>query len=504
MLIQRVPRRASRVDALFVCGRRGLLRAAAAAALLALAGCALNPVTGRSDFVLMSEEQELALGARYHGEIIKAQGRYEDPRLQAMVQRIGRALAAVSHRPEIDYQFTLLDSSEVNAFALPGGYIYITRGLLAYLGSEAELAAVLGHELGHVTARHSVRQQSAATVTGLIGAVIGAHAGSGAADLAGLAGTALVRGYGREHELEADRLGAQYLARAGYDHNAMTRVIGVLKDQELFEVEQARREGREAQVYHGVFATHPANDRRLQEVVAEAASLRTAALRVEDRAQFLRALDGLVFGDSESQGMVRGNRFYHGPLGIRMVFPDGWRILNRPDRLLAVAPERDALIQLETVAAKPGADPAELLRQAVGERALRAEFSLDDAGVRGRGATVRIDTPFGPRDGRVAAVLVGEHGFLLSAAAKPEAWPLDLARGVSESFRSLGPLADAERPLARARRIKIVTVAAGQSLEALARGDPSLERAADRLRLLNGWYPAGQPRAGELAKVVVR
>ena len=160
---------------------------------------------------------------------------YDDPALQQYVQSVGDKVAKLSHRNNLFYRFTLLDSTQVNAFALPGGYIYITRGLLVYLNSEAELAAVLGHELGHVTARHSVRQHSMSTTTNLLGALIGAASGvQGVGQLTNMIGTGIVRGYGREHELEADGLGVEYLARAGYDPAAMEKVITTLKNQELF------------------------------------------------------------------------------------------------------------------------------------------------------------------------------------------------------------------------------------------------------------------------------
>ena len=230
---------------------------------LILSGCAANPVTGKQDFVLMSEDAELSIGRQNNPKIIQQFGRYDDDALQAYVQKIGEKLAAVSHRPNLVYRFTVLDSQEVNAFALPGGYVYITRGLLAYLNSEAELAAVLGHEIGHVASRHGVRQQSAATATGLIAAIIAASTNvRGANDALNALGTALVRGYGREHELEADGLGAEYLARAGYDPRAMLDVIRVLKNQESFEKQLAKKEDREPRIYHGVFARHaPAKGR---------------------------------------------------------------------------------------------------------------------------------------------------------------------------------------------------------------------------------------------------
>src|SRR5688500_13212218 len=250
--------------------------------LFLFTGCAVNPVTGKQNFTVMSEADEMRKGQQAAAEIGKAYDVYDDlPALQAYVNEIGQNLAKKSHRPQLDYHFTVVDSPQVNAFALPGGYIYVTRGILAYLNSEAELAAVLAHEIGHVTARHSVRQYSAATAANVAAAVgglaaalfmpqLGGQLAQGIQSLLGITGTALVSGYGRSHELEADRLGAEYLARSGYDPQAMIKVIGVLKNQELFDIEVAGQEGREPRRYHGLFATHPDNDTRLQAVVGEA------------------------------------------------------------------------------------------------------------------------------------------------------------------------------------------------------------------------------------------
>ncbi len=238
---------------------------------LPLAGCALNPATGHHDFVMMSEQQELELGQRYSQEILKQYPRYADEKLQAYVQQVGERVAQHSHRGQLSYRFTVIDSSDINAFALPGGYIYIHRGLLAYLNSEAELAAVLGHEVGHVAARHSVQQQSQSNAWGIFGRAVAIGTGIGAAaELTNVLGSAFVRGYGREMELEADGLGAQYLARSGYDPQAMIEVVKVLKSQEEFARDQAASQGKEvpaASGYHGLFDTHPDNDLRLQQVL---------------------------------------------------------------------------------------------------------------------------------------------------------------------------------------------------------------------------------------------
>ena len=211
--------------------------------------CATNPVTGGKDIVLMSEDEEIALGRANDPKIRAQYGVYDDSALQAYVQRVGEQLATHSHRPGLVYRFTVLDSPEVNAFALPGGYIYITRGILAYLNSEAELAAVLAHEVGHVTARHAVRQYTAATAASIganiLSAVVPELGSQAGQQLMNVIGNALLSGYGRDHELESDRLGAEYLARTGFDPHAMIGVVGVLKNQEEFEKQRAKEEGRE-------------------------------------------------------------------------------------------------------------------------------------------------------------------------------------------------------------------------------------------------------------------
>src|SRR6185295_10411457 len=277
-----------------------------------VAGCARNPVTGSTDVTMVSEKGEIEQGRKAHEQVIKFYGVYEDQALQDYINEVGQKLAHASQRPELEWHFTIVDSQEINAFALPGGYIYITRGILAYLNNEAELAAVLGHEIGHVCARHQVRQQTNQTLAGILGAGAAIFTGNAAvADLANIGGQALLSGYGRDMELEADHLGAQYIAKTGYDPQAMIGVIGVLKNQEVYELDRARQEGREPRIYHGVFASHPSADQRLQQAVAgskESAVTAAASPRVgaED---YLRHLEGLPFGTSRQQGIVRDNRF---------------------------------------------------------------------------------------------------------------------------------------------------------------------------------------------------
>lgn len=272
--------------------------------LISITGCSTNPVTGKKDFSLITNDQELAMGAQAHNSVIKQKKPYNNPSLQAYVNNIGQQLAKQSHRNDIRYTFTVLDDPTVNAFALPGGYIYVTTGLMAYLNSEGELAGVLGHEIGHVTAKHGVQQQSAGLASTILLSVIAKQAGGGEEQL-GQLNKALLSGYGRDHELQADRLGAEYLARIGYAPENMIDVVSVLKAQEEFDKYQAQKEGRQAQAYHGVFASHPSNDSRLQQVINEARKFQGKATRDPGHDEYLKQIDGLKYRiDKNNNGRI--------------------------------------------------------------------------------------------------------------------------------------------------------------------------------------------------------
>jgi predicted Zn-dependent protease len=474
---------------------RGLL----IALVMASTGCAVNPVTGRQDFVMMSEAQELALGRQASGQVESQMPLVADEALQQYVQSVGDQLAMHSHRSRLDYRFRVVDSPEINAFALPGGYVYLNRGLLAYLNSEAELAAVLGHEIGHVTARHGVRQQSMAMGAGLLAEVATIGTGMRAVgDLGNMLGTAMVRGYGREMELEADGLGAEYLARAGYRPDAVLKVIGVLKDQDSYTRQRADAEGRPVpDGYHGLFATHPTHDQRLQQVVSRAEGLTTGDRQRTGRDEYLKMIDGLIYGDSPEQGIVRDNRFYHAGLDMALEFPAGWVVVNRPDLLLAHTRDEQGFIGLTVERLQAERNPQALLRQRVGGRRLVQEERLQGAGFEGWTAIIP-----GDQARRVAALVKGDQVFLFVAGVRGRA-PLEQHdadfRRVIQGFRGMTK-ADAE--LASPLRVRLQRARAGDTYATLAAQSPLGEQAEARLRLLNGQWPAGEPGPGDWIKVV--
>jgi predicted Zn-dependent protease len=468
-----------------------------------LSACATNPVTGDSDFVLMSEDQEISLGQQYNAEILEEMPAYPDPALEELVQRVGKNLARHSHRPGLNYHFTIVDSAQVNAFALPGGYIYITRGMLAYLNSEAELAAVLGHEIGHVTARHSVRQQSTTAVTGILGAVLAASTGiQGADSLTNLAGTAIVRGYGREHELEADRLGAEYLARSGYDPEAMLQVVSILKNQEAFETAVAKKEGRQANVYHGLFSTHPDNDARFREVITAAKKYKTDSTSRIGRDSYLLRLDGLTFGDSEREGVARGNHFYHKDLDFSLTFPQGWKINNQTSRVIATPKTKDGLIQLTMDSPDKKITSKQFMQQHLKQNNLRQGKAFTTNGLKGYTAVATGNTPWGQRRIRYVAINRNNNIYIFAGTAQSTDQASQYDADILATAKSLRPLTKAERKLATARKLDIIRAPKGATWSGLARRSPISNYPEEQLRLLNDQYPNGEPGNSEMIKIV--
>ncbi len=259
---------------------------------LLLGGCTLNPATGSRQLNFYGEESEIEMGREADAEIVASVGLYDDPLLQDYVQDLGMEIAAASERPGLPWSFKLLDDPSVNAFALPGGYVYVTRGLMSHLDSEAELAATIGHEVGHVTARHGINQMSK-QILASVGLEVAAILDDDIADwaFAGHVGLGLLfLRHGRDDERQADDLGMRYAMRAGYDPRQMSELFGVLE-----AVSKVEGVGR----LPSWLSTHPdpgARRKRVEEQVAEM-KISDADARIE-RDSYLERLDGMVFGDA--------------------------------------------------------------------------------------------------------------------------------------------------------------------------------------------------------------
>ena len=478
----------------------------AAASVLTLGSCATNPVSGRPDLVFSSEQSEVEKAKQIHPLMLQQfGGPYDDIRLQQYVNEVGQRTAKAGERPDLQYFFTVLDSEEINAFTTGGGYVYITRGIMNYLNSEAELAAVLGHEIGHITARHPVKQQTQSTLSNIGAAAVGIFTGSG--DLAGLAnyaGAALIRGYGRDNELEADRLGAEYLQKTGLAPEHMIDVVRLLKNQEMFELARAREENREPRIYHGVFSTHPDNDQRLREVVQSAEKLKGEGDRVDPgRERYLKMIEGLPVGTSRAQGVLKGNRFYHATFGFTVAFPSGWTVENQSRRVLAVSPKKDSVLQMQTQAPPPNMGPKEFLsRMLAGMNAGQGE-AIEVNGLQGYTAVVRsAKTDFGVVPARYVVIYYNNLAYIFAGASRgqgnvPSADALFMS--AAKTFRRMK---NNEFALAEPYKIRTVRVNSNISIEELAKTSPVKKYPAEQLRLLNDLYPDKQPKPGQLLKIV--
>ncbi len=318
--------------------RTRIVRLALLLPMLVLLACAVNPVTGKRELILMSESQEVALGQQADPQIVSMYGLYNDPELAAYVDGIGQKLAAVSHKPDLKFTFRILDSPVINAFALPGGFVYVTRGILAHMNNESELAVVLGHEIGHVTARHGAAQQSRATLAGL-GLGVGSIFSEEVARFGGLAQSALgilFLKYGRDDEHESDQLGVQYSLAAGFDPEVGAKFFEVLD----------RQSQESGQSLPDWLSTHPAPADRVERTRALARGNKGAGPYRVGEGTYKENIDSVVFGDDPRQGFMDGNVFKHPDLKFELAFPRGWAVHNTPTAVVAIEPERQAQMQM--------------------------------------------------------------------------------------------------------------------------------------------------------------
>ncbi|MEH6582711.1 MAG: M48 family metalloprotease [Halioglobus sp.] len=471
----------------------GACLALAAASLLH--GCASNPATGGADITIMGRSTEVSIGQEMHDQMMAEGADYKDPELQAYVKRVGQRLVDNSDTPDATFTFTIIDSPDINAFATPGGYVYINRGLMSYLDSEAELAGVLSHEIGHITARHSARQQTASITNQVLATTAYILTGSGdIADASTMYGTELLRGYGREHELEADGLGAEYMHKSGYDTDALLEVIGVLKDQEQYQRVKAKASGKKGSTYHGLYATHPRNDQRLQTVIGKAGELKLDE-QLENPAipgEFQRQMEGLVWGPSVQDTRAE-DRYYHRKLAFTFKRPEQWTVQDGASAIVATADDGSASLTLTLRRRDSKTSPKQVIETAT-SGTLSIGKELDQAGLKGYTAVASN----GSTARRVAAIDYKSYTYLLEGKASDFAADDAGLLAMIESFRPLHPK---ERATGAARYVHYIQVPRGATLETLAAGI-RLPDAEAQLRLLNGLYPRGEPRTGDWIKVI--
>ena len=478
-------------------------------ALLVLAACTTNPVTGKQSFTaFMSPEDEKRIGAEEHPKLIKEfGGAYGDAKLRAYVRRTGLKLVRVSEARDMPFTFTILDDDKVNAFALPGGYVYITRGLLALAGDEAEMAGVLAHEIGHVTARHTAERYSATMAANLglmVLGVISSSAGvpTGVGQLVGLGAQAALSGYSREQELEADMLAVRYLARAGYSPQAMTSFFHKMRAHS--ELEAALAGEKDGGGRYNIMATHPRTAERINQAIG-LAKVAAVPSPVVGREEFLAQIDGMVFGDDPHQGVRRGRMFMHPDLRIQFKVPPGFTLFNSPRRVIARGPQKSVII-FDMAREKSARQEPSLGRYMANTwasgLALRGMEKIDINGFEAVTAAARINTQSGARDLRLIALRGGpDRIFRLTFVTPPELTrrlEVELQR-TTYSFRRLTRKEAASiKPL----RIKVVDTKPGDTPKSLAARMPFETFGLRWFEVLNGLNPGQGLRPGRAVKIV--
>jgi predicted Zn-dependent protease len=462
---------------------------------LAASGCATNPATGNNQLMLVSEAQEIDMGRQADAAVVSSIGLYADPVWQRYIQQFGARLAATSERPNLPWTFRVVDDPAVNAFALPGGFVYVTRGLLAHLTSEAELASVVGHEIGHVTARHTAAAMSKQQLIGL-GLAVGSLASSQVAKYAGTANQALgilYLKFSRDDESQADQLGLRYMRRANFDPRQMPEVFRMLD-----RLSAAEGGGR----LPTWLETHPSPANRVDAITRQIAALpQDFSGTSVNRDSYERLLDGLVFGINPRQGYFTGSQFFHPDLRFQIGFPAGWALNNGAQAVVAVSPAKDAAIELSQ-AAEPSAAAAAraFLSQQGITSGSSARVSLS-GGLPGVSAPFAAATDNGTLRGTVLFVEYGGAVYGIVAYAPEARWPSyqAAAEGSERSFRSLTDVAALN---VQPDHVDIVTLNGGTTIEQMARVRSS-PIAAALLALINQVELQTPFASGRLVKWVI-
>ena len=476
-----------------------------------IASCAKNPVSGLPDFVTITEYQEVEMGKAYHREILKGSKVIKNKELTKYFVELGEKIAKSSHRPNLDWKFTIIDNPTFNAFATPGGYVYFYRGLLAHFNSEAELAGVLSHEIAHITARHAVRGMSTAQVTNLLIGLAASSVPGGSISNSGfnLLNQIVNKGYSRKYEAEADDIAKEYLGRNGYSQDAMAKFLGTMKSADDLENEIAKKEGRPMRSgYHSIFSTHPSTENRI------AAMNKTESIGgKKNRDEFLKMIDGLSYGTSDDEGYMRYNTFYHPFFAIKFSIPEKWDLKNLSDRLIITKGESEIILMSDNLLRDDidnGLSPKDYLDQNIDKTSFLSTNEVVEQKPINKdkmsGYTYLYKTT-----SLVETAYTRYSVFfdIFQENEKPKAWIFvkkfkeiedDIASKIIET--SFQKMTEEEITKSKGLRIKVIRFKQGMSYKELADNSPLGRYAEGKIRLLNGHYPTGTPEVGSLVKIV--
>ena len=462
-----------------------------------ITSCATNPVTGKKELMLMSYNDEIRLGTEADRQIVAAYGLYDDQKLADYVNQLGQQMAKISHLPFVEFHFRVVDMPVINAFALPGGYVYVTRDILAYMNSEAELAGVIGHEIGHITARHGARQYSRAQLAQL-GFGLG-YAFSPAfrqfGDLAELGVGMLFLKYSRDQERQSDSLGVEYSSRIGYDATHTAKFFATLQ----------RLRERSGQGSLGWFSTHPDPEDR------EASTIRMAkrwqrqlpphALKV-DRDHYLDIIDGIVFGEEPRQGFVENGYFYHPTLDFQFPIPEGWQLSNTSQQVQIVNKNQDAAI-LFTLSQEPSArqaadeflaNPGTRLIQSNSTRVNRLDTEVRVVEVQEQQRTLKVLSYFIKKDDRV---------YVFQGMSSPSNFNNNLDT-FKYTMNNFDRLQNQKAKNIKPTRIKVVKVTENSTLKVFLARYPDDKLSTEEMAILNGMKLTDSVGPGDRIKILAK
>ncbi|MRR19119.1 peptidase M48 [bacterium] len=483
--------------------KRILLNAVAiSAAILMVVACAVNPVTGKRQLMFMSEAQEVALGVSYDPQVLATFGLYDDPELQAFVQARGTEMGKISHRPKLEYHVKVVDSPVVNAFAVPGGYIYLTRGILAQFNNEAELMGVIGHEMGHVTARHSVSQMTKQQIGTLllIGGMIASEEFANYAQYAMQGMELLFLSFSRENEREADDLGTEYSTKMAYDATKMADFFQVLNKMNM------------ANSHGGVptfLSTHPDPGDRYNAVIKSTKEwqdkLDLPSYKV-NADSYLKLIDGIIYGDDPKQGYTDDNTFYHPELKFKFSYPVGWTLTNAPTQVAIQPSDGKALILLTLSNQKSLQAAADSTLAQYGLKPQRAERRT----VNGMPAIVALskqenqDQSTGAVSVTTVLSYIIEYGtmYYVFHSVSSEADFPNYANIMESSMKTFAKLTDPYRLNVKPKRVYVKPVQRTGTLASSFAAYGVSQDMMNELALLNNMELNDQVQAGKLIKIV--
>lgn len=474
--------------------------------LLALAAfsCSTNPATGRPSFTgLMTPADEVRIGREQNAQLLEAfGGAYDNAALSAYVSKIGGALADKAERKDLTYTFTVLDSPIVNAMALPGGYIYVTRGLLALAGNEAELAGVLGHEIGHVTARHHAQRESRQTVAGVASlgvTILGAMAGGPLANQTQMLAGAFLASYTRDQEYEADLLGIRYMNAAGYDPKAMSTFLAKLNAWTSLQETILGRDSKDRLDY---LATHPNTEDRVREALAAAGLAPSTKAPIIGIDRYLDRIDGILFGEPLASGIIRGRKFLHPDMRIRFEVPVGYELFDSPQAVYAVGPDNSQIV-FDSAKVPAGLSILEHLGQGARKMGLGEASAIKVDSYEAATAWGLVPTNRGQMSFRIVALRVApDRVYRFRFILPKKSLSATLSPDEQSILASFATMTTKEAAQIKPQRMRVVTTVKGDTVEKLADRMDFETLKLQRFQVLNGLVITGKLKTGTRVKIV--